>query len=149
MKNKNLLEKYQEYILYPDKNQKFCPKEEDEQKIIKKYLDFLLNQGKIKNYHSNPNENILSFLDRKKTIMAQAKLKSMGAKKGVFDIYIFLDNKLLAIEMKRNNKNLSKISNEQLEWLDLYNSLPYSKGYICFGADKTIEIIEKELKNNS
>lgn len=138
--------KLEDYILYPKKNNKIpLPKEEDEQKIVKKYLDFLLEQGKIVAYHSNPNENILSFLDRKKFMMAQSKLKSMGAKKGVPDLYIYLDNKILAIEMKRSDKNKSKISEEQKQWIILLNKLPYIDAYICYGAENAVGLINKYI----
>jgi len=136
----------EEFILYPKKNKKLVPKEEDEQKIVKKYLDFLLEQGKIITYHSNPNENILSFLDRKKFMIAQNKLKAMGAKKGIPDLYIYLPNKILAIEMKRSNKNKSKISEEQKQWILLLNQLSYIDAYICYGADNAINLIEEYTK---
>ena len=98
---------------------KQIPLEKDEQVIFIKYLEILKQQGKIIEYHSNPNENILSFLDRKKTIIAQNKLKQMGAKKGVSDIYIFLPDKMIVIELKRRKKNLSKVSNEQKYWINI------------------------------
>ena len=84
----------------------------------------------------------------------QKSLASIGFIKGVSDLVIFLPNKILFIEMKRQGVKLksgkishtnSKISPEQLAFLDKVNKYPYSKGYVAYGFDEAVDIIEKEL----
>ena len=119
------------------------PTEYEEQKVFVKYLNILKSQKKIIDFHSVPNENLLSSLNRKKAIYTQQILKANGAKSGVPDLFIYLKNKLVIIEMKRT-KNY-KISENQKYWLETLNKLDYISAYVAKGAKEAIEIIDNEI----
>ena len=73
-------------------------------------------------------------------------LKAEGLKIGVPDLFVPVVNKEFAglfIEMKRI-KN-SKVSKEQLEWIDLLNKQGY-KAVICNGSSEAIKTIEEYMK---
>jgi hypothetical protein len=115
------------------------PTEHEEQKTLCKYLDL----KKIK-YHSVPNANILSSLNKQMAVRVMQKLKREGLKKGTPDIVVFLPNKILYIEMKRIKASIT--SKEQIEWIEFINTLPYAKGKICKGSKVAIEFVENELR---
>ena len=123
---------------------KKIPTEYEEQKVFVKYLQFLKIQNKIIEFHSIPNENLLSNLNRKKAIATQSILKANGAKAGVPDLFIYLPNKLVIIEMKR--KKYGKVSNKQKYWLEIFKKLPYISSYVAYGAEEAIKIIDNEIK---
>lgn len=76
--------------------------------------------------------------------------KSMGKRKGVSDLVVMLDNKILFIEMKRPRKTLKsgKLSNENLlkpeqeQFLNSVNGFSYASGYVAYGFLDAKEIIE-------
>jgi len=105
-------------------------------------------------FFSPTNENNTYKQDRRYAMIAEQKAKATGKVKGVSDLVIFLPNKILFIEMKRQGVKLksgkishsnSKISPEQLAFLDKVNKYPYSKGYVAYGFDEVVKIVESEL----
>lgn len=84
--------------------------------------------------------------ERKTTARQGANLKRLGVKKGFPDISIYLSDKVLFVELKRAVKSKSKVSKEQLDWIELLNSLPYAKSKICYGADEAIKFIIDNLE---
>jgi hypothetical protein len=131
------------------------PKEEVEQIALVQWLKL----KKIPHF-SVPNENLFTTLLRKylpKNLMhliftIEKKLKDMGEVKGTSDLFIFLDNCLLIIELKRKPTMLkngktsysnSKVSQEQLDFIEMANKYPYAKACICYGYADAIKIIEE------
>ena len=129
------------------------PLEEQEQKIVVKYL-------KIKKilHYATINENKQSFSDRVLATRIENKSKAMGKSNGVPDLCICKANKYyhgLYIEMKRRVKTLKNgkksISRpetrpEQLKWLDKLNSNGYY-AVVCYGADEAIKVIDEYMEN--
>jgi len=122
------------------------PLEDTEQKILVQYLRLK------KIFHFSPiNENQGSSTNRNVAIRVEAKAKSMGKLKGVSDLVVFMPKQILFIELKRCGRMLksgkishsnSKVSKEQEDFLNRANEFPYAKGYICYGAEEAIKIIE-------
>lgn len=121
--------------------------EQIEQKRFIKYL-------RLKNifHFAVKNESGTSFGNAGKLIGANDK--AMGKLKGVSDLVVMLDNKILFIEMKRAKKKLKrgKLSNENLlkdeqkAFLDNVDTFSYAKGFVAYGCNEAIETIESELK---
>ena len=130
-------------------------KEELEQRALVQWL-------KLKNipHFSVPNENLFTTLLRKylpKNLMhliftIEKKLKDMGKVKGTSDIFVFLPNNLIVIELKRVPKKLksgklsytnSKTSQEQLDFIAMVNGFDYAKAKVCYGYIEAIEFIEE------
>ena len=122
---------------------KYLPTEYEEQKLFVKFLNIYKQQKKIIEFHSIPNENLLSNLNRKKAISVQNILKANGAKSGVPDLFIYLKDKLIIIEMKR--KKLGRVSKNQEYWLNILKNTNYIKTFVAYGAEEAIDIIKKEL----
>lgn len=110
------------------------PTEDLEQIKLSQYLKI----KKIPHTHI-ANERIASVAYRK-------KLKSMGVSSGFPDMAIFLPCKMIFIELKREKKSLSKVSEHQEEWIDIINMYDYAKAKVCYGAGEAIDFIEDELK---
>jgi len=120
--------------------------EDTEQKILVQYLRLK------KIFHFSPiNENQGSSTNRNVAIRVEAKAKSMGKLKGVSDLVVFMPKQILFIELKRAKKVLksgklstshTKVSDEQKSFLKRANEFPYAKGYVCYGAEEAIKIIE-------
>lgn len=72
-------------------------------------------------------------------------MKKQGLQKGTPDYLIFLNNKILAIELKRQDKNKSKLSVEQKLFLNKLDKFDYIKVAVCYGADKAMDFINSEL----
>lgn len=107
------------------------PTEAAEAEALANYLRI----KKIKFLHI-PNE-------RKASPRFISNLKKQGLQKGAPDYLIFLKTGLLAIELKRAKKSLSKVAPEQIEWITYLAALPYSAGAaVCYGAKEAIELIE-------
>jgi len=83
------------------------------------------------------------------------KAKAMGAVAGVSDVVVFLDDKILFVEMKQRPKQLktkistahTKISPEQKEFLSKVNGYKYAEGWVCYGFNEAKELIEREKQN--
>jgi uncharacterized protein (UPF0371 family) len=104
-----------------------CPFEVDEQEDIALWLDH--NQF---DWFHVPNEG-------DKAIQYNTFLKRCGVKKGIVDI-IILDSPPkfpykvgVAIELKRQEKSVSKVSKEQKEWIDKFDKHNWATR-ICYGA---------------
>lgn len=126
---------------------KVIPLEIDEQKK-------LVNWMKTKKifFYSNVSENNTYKQDRKYAMIAEQKAKSQGKLKGVSDITVLLPNKILFIELKKQGKKLkngnishsnSKVSDEQIAFLEKVNSFDYAIGKVCYGFDDAKKFIEE------
>jgi hypothetical protein len=109
------------------------PLEEDEAVVLADYL----RVKKIPFAHV-PNEGV-------KKVVYMKKLARQGVSSGFPDYVVFLPHKLIAIELKRRDKKLSKVSDNQQEWLDTINCYEYATAYTAYGATEAIEIIENEM----
>lgn len=74
-----------------------------------------------------------------------AKLKAMGKSAGVPDMLIFLDDGLLAIELKKAEKKGTKVSDAQKQWIENLNKLSWARAYVCYGAEQAIKLIQECL----
>ena len=95
----------------------------------------------------------LTFLhipnERKATAKQIVELKKQGLQKGACDYLVFLPGKVLAIELKRQDKSKSKLSIEQKLFLEKLAKFDYIKASVCYGADEAIKFINKEIKNGN
>lgn len=112
---------------------KICPTEKAEHLKLISWLN-------LKHLKFNHTAN-----ERKTTARQGAELKRLGVKKGFPDISVYLSDKVLFIELKRAVKSKSKVSPEQAEWVEFFNSKPYAKAKICYGADEAIKFIYQNL----
>jgi len=127
------------------------PKEEVEQQKLIQWL----KAKKI--FHFAPmNENKQSFTSRGVALKLEAKARSMGKVKGISDVIVMLEDKILFIELKRARKTLksgkltishTKVSPEQISFLNKINERfkSYAEAYICYGAEEAKDIIIGEL----
>lgn len=116
----------------------FTPLEHDEQVVFVKWL----RTNKIFHF-SIPNESALSSLNRKTAMIVGVKLKKEGLIKGASDIFVLLPDKILAIEMKRSKKSLSKVSKEQSSFKEEIGKFEYCDSFIAYGAAEAIKIVEQ------
>jgi hypothetical protein len=123
---------------------KTYPLEEDEQAAVCNWLD-----AKNINYFAVPNvTNLVGFIKSKLAkIRFWQKRKKEGVKKGVQDLVIFLDDKILLLEMKRHKKANPSISKEQKKWNEIGNSYPYSEARIAYGAEMAIDMIKQLIED--
>lgn len=76
------------------------------------------------------------------------RFKAMGVKKGVPDVFLDVPRggfHGLRIEMKRRRGG--KVSEEQTDWIDWYNSNGY-RAVVCYGWDEAREEIEDYLRGD-
>jgi len=59
---------------------------------------------------------------------------------------ICLKNKLVFIELKRSKKSLSKVSPEQVEWINILNTYPHCEARVCYGFDDAKNFISGIIK---
>lgn len=69
--------------------------------------------------------------------------KMLGVSAGVPDLFIIVDNRLIAIEMKRQKGGT--VTANQKKWLDILNNAGVP-AYIARGCGQAIEIIESIQK---
>lgn len=112
---------------------KICPSEEVEQKILIAWCI----KNKIKIVH---NPNGFSKLGFK----SKAKSKAIGIVKGYPDLTVFLPNKYLFIELKRQDKRLSRLSQEQANWIEFLNTMPNTNAFVAYGANQAINYIKEQ-----
>ena len=117
------------------------PLEFDEQSLLVKWM-----RAKRITFASTPNENHMSKLNTKTAAIQGARAKQTGMQSGFPDITIFLDDKILFIEMKRASKSLSKVSEKQQEWIDRLDKFSYASAKVCYGAKEAVNFIESHLK---
>ena len=99
-------------------------------------------------------ENNTHGQNRKWAMIAEVKAKKQGKIKGTSDLFVFLGEKLLVIELKRAKKLLksgkyttshTNTSKEQKAFLERVNKYPYAIGRVCFGWNEAKEFIENHL----
>ncbi len=79
---------------------------------------------------------------------ALARLKKQGLRPGLPDLLIVIPNKVLIfIEMKRAKRGLSKISPEQILWIEALDSVNNVGAQVCYGASEAITLMEDLLEN--
>ena len=126
------------------------PTEAEEQKLLIKWMT-----SKRIFFFAPTNENNTHKQNRKYAMIAEVKAKSMGKVKGTSDLFVFLPNKLLVIEMKRAKKVLkngslsisnSKVSDEQYMFLTNVNRFDYVESEICYGFNEAKKFIEDNMK---
>lgn len=117
-----------------------CPIEDDECIEFHKFLDELGFP-----HEHIPNESRSSKRD---AYVRGRKLKNMGVSKGYWDYDVYVPYtrygkiayKLIKIEMKRAKKSLSKVSDEQKVWGDIYNRARIDCK-ICYGAEEAKDFV--------
>lgn len=124
--------RYEQTLAYAKANG-LIPKEEQEQMVLVTWLKV----HKILHIHV-ANERMASVIYKK-------KLKALGTYAGFPDLIIFLPSKILFIEMKRAKKSLSKVSKEQIKWIDNLNIFEYAKAKVCYGSGEAIEFIKENM----
>lgn len=115
----------------------------EEQKALCKWLDAMRLA-----YASIPNENNMSFLNKKTASIQGSKLKQTGKKKGFPDLQVILPGLVIYVEMKRTiqkGKAKPKVSDDQKVWIDRLNELGHPAA-ICYGWIEAKEFIESFLK---
>lgn len=113
-----------------------CRFEEDEQRAVAEYLDWL---GVL--YNHSPNEG-------QRAVQYTVKLKALGMKAGFPDIFIYEPRGEfcgLAIELKRVSGG--RVSDAQRDWIDKLNARGY-KAVVCKGFDEAKRTIDDYMKNN-
>lgn len=121
-----------------------CPIEDIECEVFHNWLELY----GIPHTHI-PNE---SKSQTRAAIIRGAKLKRMGVSPGYwdYDVYIpVLDTdgeiggyELIKIEMKRAKKSLSKVSESQKLWGEIYDMAGLSK-FICYGAEEAEKVVSE------
>ncbi len=90
-------------------------------------------------YHP-PNEG-------KRTKFEQYKINVLGVKAGFPDLFIVYKNKIIALELKAENRNRNNaVSDAQVEWIMLLNRAGIPS-QVAFGFDEGREFIDKHFKN--
>ena len=111
-----------------------CPTEYAECQVFHQWLE--LNH--IRHTHIG-NE---SQIGGRAGIIRGAKLKAIGQSKGFPDYLLIVNDKLIAIEMKRQKGG--KVSDEQRDWLDALAKAGV-EGYIAHGANEAMEIVQRYI----
>lgn len=109
------------------------PLEDQEQEMVCRWLDI-----KKIFYFAVPNGGTRNKLEA-------IKLKKQGVRAGVSDMVVFVNQKILFIEMKRRDPKLSKTSKEQIDFLDKIKEYTYTDGRVCCGYDEAIAFISEYL----
>ena len=122
------------------------PSEYEEQKIVVKYLTELKEQEKIITFFATTNENTTYKQSKKWAIIAEIKARASGKRKGVSDLCVVLWDKVLFIEMKKNDKK-ARTKKEQIEFLKDINTSTACFGSVCYGARDAIDYINLFIKD--
>lgn len=126
---------------------KAIPIEAEEQKCLVQWL-------RLNNImHFAPvNENNTFKQNKTYAMIAEQKARAAGKLKGVSDIIVLLDNKILFIELKRRKKVLkngslsishTQVSKEQYDFLTRVSKFDYADSALCYGWTEAKEFIEK------
>lgn len=70
-------------------------------------------------------------------------LKKQGVKKGVSDLIVMLNSKILFVEMKRVKGSIT--SDEQIDFIDRVTQFGYSDGRVCYGCEDAKNYIKEWL----
>lgn len=95
-----------------------------------------------------PNENNMSFLNKRVAIIQGAKAKASGKRKGFPDMLVFLPGLVVVVEMKniiQKGKAKPVTSKEQTAWIKLLNELGHPAS-VCYGCIEAKQFIELHLK---
>ena len=114
------------------------PTESHEQRVLINHLEELKQENKILDFFAIPNGGTRNPAEAK-------KMKLEGVRKGVSDICVILNNKVLFIELKRRNKNLSRKSKEQISFLETIRKSKVCDGEFCYGYEEALEYLWKFL----
>ena len=106
-------------------------------------------------FHFAPTlENNSHMQNRKYAMIAEQKAKKAGKIKGTSDLFVFLPNKLLIIELKRRKKTLkngklstshTKVSAEQEKFIKDANLYGYVTAGVFYGWHEAKEFIEENM----
>ena len=83
--------------------------------------------------------------ERVASVQYKKKLKAMGTSAGFPAMLVFLPSKIVFVEMKRAKKSLSRVSDEQEDWIDTINCYGYAKAKVCYGSGEAIDFIKSEM----
>ncbi len=104
-------------------------------------------------HYANVSENNTHKQNRKYAMIAEGKARKAGKIKGIPDLTIFLKDRILYIELKRQQKKLkngglsnsdSKPSTEQIDVMEWINTFPYAVAQVCYGAHEAIDFIKAQ-----
>jgi len=131
-----------------DRLRKLYPEEIEQIRFVK-----WLKLKKIEHF-AVVNENSMSSINRFMAIKVAERSKKMGKRKGVSDLVIMLSDKIVYMEMKKQQETLKNgkkskknmLDDEQKEFLKTVNGFSYAVGYVAYGFLAAKEIIENELK---
>lgn len=110
------------------------PTEDQEQAAFVQWL-----QLKGLKYWRTPNETFT------RSWKQRAKNKRLGVMRGVPDMFVIVNNRLIAIEMKRTKG--SATSPEQREWIEALNAASVP-AFVCKGAEAAIAAVESISKGD-
>lgn len=110
--------------------EEIIPTEDQEQEVFIQYLRL-----KGYDYFRVPNETYTKSWSQK------AKNKRLGVVKGIPDLFVIKDNKLIAVEMKRRKGG--RTTPEQKEWIEKLNNAGV-KAAVCNGHEAAINFVEGE-----
>lgn len=95
-------------------------------------------------------DHLISIANQRQTnVIHGAKLKRMGVRAGVSDLFLpYPIDKYhgLWIELKVGEKKLSKAKKEQVEWLNKMRKAGYA-AFITFGFEETIYLLDCYLRS--
>lgn len=111
------------------------PTEYDECVVFHRYLEL----KHIKHTHIG-NE---SQMGGRAGVIRGAKLKAIGQSKGFPDYLVLVNNRLIAIEMKRQKGG--RLSKEQKEWLEALRACGI-QSFSAQGAEQAIDIVDFFLR---
>ena len=112
------------------------PTEAQEAKTLVAYLRL---RGLL--FTHTPNETGSDPSARRRAI----RMKQQGTARGFPDYLVVTKSGLIAIELKRAKKSLSRVSPEQAAWITALNAAG-TPAYVAYGADEAIAIVEKHQR---
>ena len=115
--------------------------EHQHQSLVCRYLDILQLQGKILTYFAIPNGG-------KRDAKTASIMKREGVRAGVSDLCIISKDKVVFIEMKKDDKTKSRLSKSQIDFQNTVKLSNVVQGVVCYGSNDALQKI-KELLNPS
>ena len=117
---------------------KIIPTEHQECVAFVQYLEIMINAGYNIFYTKTAQETYTKSFNQKR------KNKNEGVKPGLPDYILIINYKLIFIEMKRIDKNLSKISKYQSTWIENLKNAGII-AVVCFGFEEAKKVIDRQL----
>lgn len=105
------------------------PTEEQEQRVLVQWLTL-----KGYKFFRVPNETFTRSWNQKR------KNTALGVRPGVPDLFVIVNDHLLAIELKRVRGGV--VSEHQKHWNSALNKCEGVRAEVCRGADEALELIE-------